>query len=240
MIGLGTVFNAAGIVIGGIVGIIIGKGLKQRFQDILMTVLGISIIFMSISGALKEILVISNNQITTQGTYMIIISLVLGALIGELINIEARIIQFGEWIKKKTNNKKDTLFVDGFVTASLTVCVGAMAVIGSINDGLSGDYSILLTKAILDSVIILVMTTSLGKGCVFSVIPVVLFQGTITLTAKLILPVMTAQAISNLSLVGSILIFCVGVNLAFDKRIKVANLLPAIVFAVLYAFLPWA
>lgn len=239
MIGLGTAINAVGILAGGIAGLIIGKGLAKRFQDILMSALGISVVFISIAGAIKEIFIITGERISTQGTLMIIFSLVAGALVGEIIDIETRTVQFGEWLKKKTNNKKDSLFVDGFVMGSLTVCVGAMAVIGAINDGISGDYSILLTKAILDAVIILVMTTSYGKGCIFSVIPVVLFQGSITILAKLILPIMTVQALSNLSLVGSILIFCVGINLAFGKRIKVANLLPSIVFAVLCAFLPW-
>lgn len=239
MIGLGTVINAAGVIVGGIAGLIIGKGLSKRFQDILICALGLCVIFISIAGVIKEIFIITNSQIATQGTMMMIFSLVAGALTGEGINIESRIIQFGEWLKRKTNSYKDNCFVDGFVMSSLTICVGAMAVVGAINDGISGDYSILLTKAILDAVIILVMTASYGKGCIFSVIPVVLFQGTITILARLIVPVMTVEALSNLSLVGSILIFCVGINLAFEKSIKVANLLPSIIFAVLCAFLPW-
>ncbi len=238
MIGLGTAINASGIIAGGIVGLIIGKGLTKRFQDILMTALGLSILFISISGALKEIFVITNEHISTQGTLMMIFSLVCGSLTGELINIEDRTIKFGEWLKNKTNNTKDRQFVDGFVLSSLTVCIGAMAVVGAITDGISGDYSILLTKAILDTIIILVMTASYGRGCIFSVIPVILFQGTITLLANLLLPFLTVQALSNLSLVGSILIFCVGINLTFGKQIKVANLLPSILFAVLWAFLP--
>jgi uncharacterized membrane protein YqgA involved in biofilm formation len=238
MIGLGTVINAAGIMTGGAAGLIIGKGLTKRFQDILMTALGLSIIFISIGGALKELLIFSGGQISTQGTLMMIFSLVCGALMGELINIEDHTVRFGEWLKNKTKNTKDRQFVDGFVTSSLTVCIGAMAVVGAITDGISGDYSILLTKAILDTVIILVMTASYGRGCIFSVIPVVIFQGSITLLAKLLLPIMTVQALSNLSLVGSILIFCVGINLTFEKHIKVANLLPSILFAVLWEFLP--
>lgn len=239
MLGLGTLINAGGVIMGGIAGLIIGKGLAKRFQDILICALGLCVIFISIAGALREIFIITNAQIVTQGTIMMIFSLVAGALTGEGINIESRIVQFGEWLKGKTNSHKDNRFVDGFVMSSLTICVGAMAVVGAINDGISGDYSILLTKAILDAVIILVMTASYGKGCIFSVIPVVLFQGTITILASLIAPIMTVAALSNLSLVGSILIFCVGINLTFEKRIKVANLLPSIVFAVLCAFLPW-
>jgi uncharacterized membrane protein YqgA involved in biofilm formation len=109
-------------------------------------------------------------------------------------------------------------------------------VIGSIKDGISGDYSILLTKATLDMLIIIIMTSSLGIGCIFSAVPVLIFQGTITLLARFLEPVMTEIAVSNLSLVGSVLIFCVGVNLAFGKHIRVGNLLPALIFAVIFAF----
>ena len=129
--------------------------------------------------------------------------------------------------------------MEGFVTASLTVSIGAMAVVGSIEDGLFGDYSILATKAVLDLIIVLVMTCSLGKGCAFSAIPVACFQGAMTLLSRLIRPVMTQAALGNLSLVGSILIFCVGFNLVWGKRVRVANLLPAILFAVAFAFMPF-
>lgn len=235
MIGFGTIINAVAIIIGGLTGLIVGKGLSERFQVTLMSALGLCVIFISIAGALKEMLIISGQQISIQGTFMMIFSLVAGALMGELIDIESHTVNLGEWLKKKTNNNKDHRFVDGFVLSSLTVCIGAMAVVGAINDGIYGDYSLLLTKAILDGVIILFMTTSYGKGCIFSVIPVVIFQGGITVLAKLLLPIMTSEALSNLSLVGSILIFCVGINLTFGKLIKVANLLPAIIFAVLWA-----
>ena len=113
-----------------------------------------------------------------------------------------------------------------------------MAVVGAIQDGILGDYSILAAKAVLDLIIILVMTASMGKGCIFSAVPVALFQGTITFLAQFIEPIMTEQALSNLSLTGSILIFCVGVNLVWGKMIKVANLLPVIFLAVGWAFLP--
>ena len=132
--------------------------------------------------------------------------------------------------------EKEANFVDAFVTASLTVCIGAMAIVGAIQDGIFGDYSILATKAVLDLIIILVMTGALGKGCAFSAIPVAILQGTVTLLARFIKPIMTEPALANLSMVGSILIFCVGVNLVWGKKVRVANLLPAIVIAVIMAF----
>ena len=173
------------------------------------------------------------------GTMMMIVCFALGALFGELLNLESRFEQFGEWLKRKTGSEGDTGFVGGFVTASLTVCIGAMAVVGSIQDGTLGDYSTLSAKAVLDLIIIMVMTASFGKGCIFSAIPVAIFQGAITLLATFIEPIMTPQALSNLSLTGNILIFCVGLNLVWGKKIKVANLLPTIVFAVIWAFLPF-
>ena len=130
-------------------------------------------------------------------------------------------------------------FVDGFVTASLTVCIGAMAVVGSIQDGILGDHSTLFAKAVLDMVIIVVMTAGSGKGCIFSAIPVAVFQGTITALSRLLEPIMTPAALNNLSLVGSVLIFCVGVNLVWGKKIRVADMLPSLVFAVACAYLPW-
>ena len=143
-------------------------------------------------------------------------------------------------LKKKTKSGGDGSFVEGFVTASLTVCIGAMAIVGAIEDGLTGDYSILLTKAILDLIIIMVMTCSLGKGCIFSAIPVFVLQGSVTALAVLIKPLMTEAALGNLSLVGNVLIFCVGVNLIWGKKVRVANLLPAILFAAAAAFLPFS
>lgn len=124
------------------------------------------------------------------------------------------------------------------MTASLTVCIGAMAIVGAIQDGIWGDYSILATKAVLDLVIIMVMTSSMGKGCVFSAVPVAVLQGTITLLARFVKPLMTEEALSNISLIGSILIFCVGLNLVWGKKVRVANLLPALVVTVVVAFLP--
>jgi uncharacterized membrane protein YqgA involved in biofilm formation len=238
MIGLGTLINVAGIAAGGLGGLLFGKKMEERYQRTLMSGAGICVLFLGIEGVMEEMLVIRQGELAGRGTMMLILSFFIGSLLGEWMNIESAIERFGEWLKRITNSSGDTKFVDGFVTASLTVCIGAMAVVGAIKDGISGDYTILAAKALLDLIIILVMTVSLGKGCIFSAIPVALFQGTITLLARLIEPIMTAQALSNLSLTGSVLIFCVGMNLIWGKMIKVANLLPAIFLAVAFAFVP--
>lgn len=235
---MGTVINMAAIVVGGLLGLLVGKAISKRFQDILYMVCGISTLFIGIGGVMQHMLTVEGNALNTQGTMMVLASLTLGALIGEGINIEKRFEQFGEWLKRKTGNSGDAAFIDAFVTASLTVCIGAMAIVGAIQDGMVGDYSILAAKSVLDLVIICVMTASMGKGCVFSAIPVGILQGSVTALAVVLKPVMTDAALSNLSYVGSILIFCVGLNLVWGKKVKVANMLPAVIIAVLWAFFP--
>lgn len=239
MIGLGTIVNTAAIIVGGILGMLFGKKLPERFQSTLMSGVGVCVLFLGIGGTLEKMLTIENGKLSAGGSMMLIASIAIGAIIGELLNIDAGMERFGEFIKRKTGNEKDAKFVDGFVTASLTVCIGAMAVVGAIQDGISKDPSTLIAKAVLDMIIILIMSSTMGKGCMFSAIPVLIFQGSITVLAHLIEPILTKQALSNLSMVGSVLIFCVGINLLWGKKIKVANLLPSIVVAVGYAFLPF-
>ena len=239
MPGLGTVINAIAILLGGIGGLLFGRLLTERHQDTLTKACGICVLFIGISGALEGMLTIDGAALSSGRSVLVIACIAPGALIEETLNLEGQFERFGKWLKIKTGNAREQRFVDGFVTASLTVCIGAMAIIGAIQDGLLGDYSLLVTKAVLDFIIVLIMTCSLGKGCMFSAIPVAVFQGSVTALAGLLRPLMTAAALANLSLVGSILIFCVGLNLVWDKRIRVANLLPAVAIAVAVAFLPF-
>ena len=240
MIGLGTIINCIAIVIGGVLGLVFGNLMKERLQEILMTATALCVLFIGIAGALQEMMTVEGSSLSSGGTMMMIASFAIGSLIGELLNLEYHIERFGEWLKAKSGNSGEAGFVDAFVTASLTVCIGAMAVVGAIQDGMEGDYSILAAKAVLDLIIILIMTASMGKGCIFSAIPVAILQGSVTFLAKGIEPIMTEAALSNLSFVGNMLIFCVGVNLVFENtRIKVANMLPAIIIAVAWAFLPF-
>ena len=239
MIGLGTIINALAIIAGGLCGMLFGKKIKDQLQTSMIMACGVCTLFIGISGTLVEMFSITDNgKITSTGTMMDIICMVLGGLIGELLKLEDHLEGFGEWLKVKTKSEKDNSFVNAFVTASLTVSIGAMAIVGSIQDGLMGDYSILAAKAMLDFIIIIVFTASLGKGAMFSAIPVFILQGTVTLLARLFEPLMTPNALSNLSLTGSILIFCVGINLVWGKKIRVANFLPTIVLAVIWSFLP--
>jgi uncharacterized membrane protein YqgA involved in biofilm formation len=232
MRGLGTIANVAAVVAGGLLGLLVKNGLKQRFQDILIKALGLSTIFLGIAGALTGLLDISSDgEIATTGTAVLIASLVGGSLIGEWVNIERWLERFGEWLKRKAKSENDTGFVNGFITTSLVICVGAMAVVGSIEDGLTGNASMLYAKAALDGVIVMIFASTYGKGAIFAAIPVGIFQGAITLLAGLIAPLLGETVIAGLSFVGSALIFCVGINLVFGNKFKVANMLPALLIA---------
>lgn len=245
MIGLGTIVNGIAIIIGGLGGLVSRKFLKERYQETITKVMGFAVIVMALGSTLSQMLVVkiteTSDQLSasldTQGTMMMILSLAAGALLGELLNLDQKFERFGMWLRDKTGNQEDSQFIDAFVTASLTVCIGAMAIIGAIQDGISGSHDTLYAKAILDLIIIAMMTASMGKGCIFSAIPVAVFQGTITLLAREAASIMTDAALSNITLVGNVLILCVGVNLVWPKTIRVANVLPAIVIAVIFAML---
>ena len=240
MFGLGTIINAAAILAAGLVGIFAGKLLNEKIQKTVSVAMGLSVAAMSLLGMAAKAISVDGGRLVAHGTYTIIFSLALGGFFGEFLDIEGRLERFGEWLKDKSGSQNDGAFVDGFVTASLTVCVGAMAIVGSIMDGIHGDHSVLITKSILDFVIIFAMSAAKGKGCLFSAIPVFVLQGSVTLLSRCVSPILTDAALDNLSLVGSILIFCVGVNLIADSkfRIKVANFLPALLLAVAAAFIP--
>ncbi len=240
MIGLGTLINTAAVILGGIIGLIFGKLIPERLQKTLIMCNGICVMFIGGGGAVAKMLAPSDGGgFDTQKSLLLVLAMVIGTIIGTLIDLEKRIAGFGEWLKKKTKSHGDSGFTDAFITASCTVCIGAMAVIGSINDAMFHDYSILIMKAIIDLITICIMTCTLGKGAIFAAIPVFIFQGLITALARVISPVMTDLALDDLSLVGSVLIFCVGLNLIREKKIPVANMLPAILIAVGLSFVPW-
>ncbi|MDD6559371.1 MAG: DUF554 domain-containing protein [Lactimicrobium massiliense] len=234
MAGLGTLVNALAIIAGGIVGMVFGKKIPERMQETLLKVNGTAVLFIGIGGVMSKMLTIKDGVVNTQGSMMMIGSLAIGTVVGELLDLDGWMHRFGVCLQKKTGNGSDSHFIEGFVSASLTVCIGAMAIVGAIADGINGNHSVLFAKAVLDLIIVMVMSASLGKGCLFSFVPVVILQGSVTLLAKLIAPLITTAALNNISYVGSVLIFCVGVNLVFDSKIRVANILPAILVAALW------
>jgi len=227
------------IVLGATIGIIIKDKLKQRFQDTIMNSLGLAVMFIGVSGALQGILTVKSSSLGTANIMLMIVSLALGAFIGELIDIEARLDKLGEFIKKslKVKGEKGKGFVEGFVDSSLLFCIGAMAIIGSLEDGLSGDTSMLFAKAVIDGVVAIFFAATLGIGVFFSILPLGLYQGIITISATYIEPFLSDQLITNISFIGSILIFGIGINMIFGKKIKCGNLLPAVLVPVVYEFI---
>ena len=238
MYGLGTIINTIAIVVGGLFGLLFGKMVPKRIQNALITCNGVCVMMIGIAGAMAGMLKVNSDSLDTQKSLLLIISMVIGTIIGTAFNLDEKLEKFGDWLKKKSKNTKDTGFTDAFITSSCTVCIGAMAVIGAINDILYADISILLVKSIIDLITIFAFTSALGKGCIFSAVSVLIFQGVISIIAYFIKPIMTELALADLSFVGSVLIFVVGLNLIRDKKIPVTNMLPAIVIAVALSFIP--
>ena len=234
MRGIGTIVNVVAVLIGSCLGLCVKGGMKEKTQKILVQACGLATLFIGISGALEQMLVMDSEGIHAQGTLLLICSLVIGGFVGEALDIESRLDTLGERIRRIVKAKNDSRFVDGFVTSSLVICVGAMAVVGAVQDGLTGDYSMLLSKAVLDCIITLVFASSMGIGVLCSAVPLGIYQGAITLLAVFIAPYLTDTMISSLSMVGSVLIFGVGINLLWEKKLRVGNLLPALLVPIVY------
>lgn len=236
--GFGTLIDAVGIIAGGLIGMLIGHKISTTIQDAILKVAAVSVIFLGTIGACEQALVLAGNKIVSHGALMLVVSMTLGTLIGELIDIEGMLESLGTKLEKVMGGSGDNSFVTSFIVASITTCVGAMSIIGAIQEALFNDCSVLMAKAVLDFITVLIFTATTGRGAIFSVVPLVIFQGGLTFLAKYLEPIMTDAALSNLSLVGSIMIFCIGTNLFFNMKLRVANMIPAIFIAVIFAFLP--
>lgn len=238
MPGLGTIINAIAIIVGGILGLLFGKLIRERVREGIVSAMGIAVMFIGIDGTIEKFIEDYGTS-SVNKSVMLVVCLGVGTLIGELADFDNLISRLGEWLKKITKSTGDGGFTAGFLTSSVTVCVGAMAVVGAIDDGVHGNISVLVIKSIIDFITIMIMTASMGKGCIFSAIPVVILQGGVTLLSGVIAPLLTDAALNNLSLVGSALIFCVGVTLIWKDKLRVANMLPAIILAVAWAYIPF-
>lgn len=235
MKGLGTIVNVAAVAAASLLGLLFKGGIKEKYQNMVKTALGVATIFIGAGGTLAEMLRVGENgRLSTQGSMLLFISLVIGGLLGELIGIEDKLENVGVWLKKKVKAEGDNRFVEGFVDATLVICIGAMAIMGSLQDGLTGSHETLFIKSSLDFFFITILSSTMGIGTLFSIIPMGIYQGLITLGAGLIAPYMSDTLVSNLSLVGSVLIFCIGVNFVSEKKFKVGNLLPALLGPVVY------
>lgn len=236
MPGIGTIVNTLAVIVGSTIGILAKKGLSEELQNAVMKTLGISTMFIGIGCTLQEMLVIGDDgRLSTNGIMLMIVSLVLGTIAGELLKIEDRLESIGDKMKKwKIFRSADSRFTEGFVTASLVICVGAMAIVGSLRDGFEGDPTMLYSKSILDFMSTMIFASTLGIGVLCSAIPMAIYQGSITALSGVIGTYLTDSIISGMSLVGSVMIFGVGINLFFGKQVKVGNMLPGLLIPVIY------
>ena len=234
MIGLGTIVNTVAVIVGGLLGMLLKNGVAKRFEKILMQALGLSTIFIGGGGVFQYMLVVENGNITTRGTILLIFSLVIGCILGQLLDIEAKMEKLGIKLKAAVGRQEDNRLVEGFVNASLIACVGAMAIVGAMQDGLSGNSSMLIAKSLLDFALVAILASCYGVGAVFSAVPIFVYQGAITLISALFGAIIRDVLIEQLSFVGSALIFCVGVNLVKEKTFRVANMLPALLVPVFW------
>ena len=220
---LGTAVNVAAIVLGSIVGLLLRRRLPRRITSILTQGLGLVTVLIGI----KMMLV-------TENVLVVLLSVVAGGVVGELIQIESRLDALGVRIEKKLGRQRGT-FAKAFVTSSLLYCVGPLAILGALQDGLRGDYSLLLTKAGLDGIASVAFASTLGIGVLFSALPVLAYQGSITVGASLLAPYLTTSVINEMTATGGLLILGIGLNVLKVTKIRVGNMLPAILIAALLA-----
>lgn len=219
---IGTLINMVAILAGSALGLLLRKGIPDRLRDTVMQGLGLCVLLIGASGALK-----------TADTMCVIISIVVGGLIGAAVNIERQLERLGEAAEKKFAHSEGG-FANGFVTASLVYCVGAMAIVGSMDSGLRGDHATLIAKSALDGVSAIFFASALGPGVALSSVAVFVYQGAIALLATWIAPLLTDPIITEMSAVGGLLIIGIGLNMIYDKHISVGNLLPAIFVPMAY------
>ena len=222
---IGTLINCAAIILGSAVGLLFRKGMKKKISDTVMQGVGLCVLLIGLSGALE-----------TQNTLLVIISMVIGGVVGAWIDIDDKMNRLGAFAQHKLTREGDegNTFAKGFVTASLIFCVGAMAVVGALDSGIRGDHSTLIAKSMLDGVTSLLLASTLGIGVMLSAVPILLYQGSIALLGTVIAPFLSAEVITEMSAVGGLLITGIGINMTLEKDIKVANLLPAIIVPFLY------
>ena len=222
---LGTIVNSIAVIIGCLVGLIVKGRLTEKISTTIMNGIALCVLYIGISGALQG-----------EDTLIMIISVALGALIGEIIDIDNGLNRLGYYLESKFKNDKDSSIsiAEGFITSSLLFCVGAMSIVGALESGLKGSYDTLFTKSILDGISAIIFTSSLGIGVIFSAVTVFLYQGSITLGAGLLSGVLSNSVIINMSAIGGLLIIGLGLNMLGITKIKIANLLPAIFLPILF------
>ncbi|MBC3795580.1 DUF554 domain-containing protein [Acetobacterium tundrae] len=218
---LGTIINAAAIVFCSLIGLLLKEALPQRLCETITQGLGLGVVIIGTTMALK-----------TENITLMLVSLLLGAIVGELIDIEKQLKRIGDTLESKMKKSNNNVSI-GFVSASLLFCTGSMAIMGALENGITGTYSILLSKSLLDGIFAMILSSTMGIGVLLSAIPVFLYQGSISLLANSIKPFLSTEMITEMNAVGGILIMAIGINMLKIKEFKVGNLLPAIIMPII-------
>lgn len=220
---IATLINAAAIILGSLIGVLLGRNFPDRVRDIVYQGIGLCVLVIGLDMAMQYGSII-----------LVVFSVLLGAVTGELLKLDQKMTSFGDWLKGRIKSK-DARFTDGFVTASLIFCIGSMAILGSIDEGIRGDRTILLTKSILDGFICIPLAATYGIGVLFSALPIILYQGSITIAASQSQAFFSPEIITQITSVGGLLIMGIGLTLLDIRRVNVTNLLPSLVYVVLFA-----
>lgn len=223
---LGTIVNTVAIILGGLLGIILRKGIPENYKVTIMQGIGLSVMIIGLMGAFK-----------TENTLLMVISIVLGSIMGEIIKIEDKLEDLGLWLEKMVGQNKETSVAKGFVTTSLIFCVGAMAIVGSLESGLMGNHETLYIKSLLDGISSIIFASTMGIGVVFSAASVFIYQGLITMTAGAMKYLLVDEVIREMSAIGGLMIVGIALNILEIKKISVANMLPAVFVPIFYLLL---
>ena len=219
---IGTIANTLAIIAGGIIGLFFKKVIPEKISEALLKTIGLAVIVIGI-----------NLMLTGENFTLLIISLVIGTIIGEGIDIERKLDTFGAFIESKMKNKESNVAL-GFVTCTLVYCVGSMAIVGSIQSGLTGNHEILFTKAVIDGITAVTFAATMGVGVIFSGISVLVYQGTITMLASLMQSLLNPVVVSEMTAIGGVIIMGIGLNFLIENRMRVGNLLPSIFIPIIY------
>lgn len=228
---MGTLVNGIAVTLGGLMGLLIRKGLPQRVEQTAMKLLGLAVFIIGLEGVITSMITVQEAKLSADGSLMLIASLVLGGVCGELWDVDGALNRCGKRIEARFGKEG---FAKGFINASLIFCVGAMAIVGALNDGLSGNPEILFIKSALDFICAIILGSTLGFGVIFSFIPVVLYQGGITLLSVWIAPLISDSLLNLLCMVGYAVVMCIGINFLDFTAIRTANLLPALLVPILW------
>ncbi len=235
MPGIGTIINIVLVIAGSLFGLLLKKAIPERLKVSLTQALALATMTIGLTGIVTASCKASDNGILTSDyIILMVVSMAVGTLIGELINIEKRLDSMGSFFQKRFSGESSSTFAQGFITASLVFCVGSMAILGSLNDGILHDPTILITKSLLDMIMAMVFASTLGIGVMFSIITVAVYQGLITLCASFVAPYLTEAIISQMSFIGSILIMGIGFNFLYEPKLKLANMLPSMFIPLIW------